>query len=68
MTKLIKSFLRYRKGPSVSVGDFAIWTSQGVVQWDSPRRIVHVEFHADNWYAWCDGSMTAILTSELTIS
>lgn len=50
---------------SVEVHDFVVWHSQGNAQWLAPRRVVHLEFANGEWWAFCDGGMTGLRTSEL---
>jgi hypothetical protein len=54
-------------GPPVKIGQFGRWESQGVIQWEDSRRIVWVEFYYGKWYAWVDGSMTAIPADEIIL-
>lgn len=61
----IKSHVNRFIGPPVSVGQFGKWQSQGIMQWTESRRIVKVEFFQGRWFAWCDGSMTAIPADEI---
>jgi len=63
--KELRSLYRYLRGPAITEGKYGTWYSQGVAQWDKPRRVVHVEFYSDTWYAWCDGSLTAVPASEI---
>lgn len=50
----------------IKVGEFANWKSQGFLQWEQPKRVVHVSHY--KWlefYAYFDGSMTGIPVSQL---
>lgn len=49
----------------MSVGDFVIWVSLGVEQWECSRRLVHLEHSFGEWWGFCDGSLTGIPVRDL---
>jgi hypothetical protein len=49
---------------SIQVGDYVQWESQGILQFDKPRRISKLS--EDGKFALLDGSMTGVSVDELT--
>jgi len=49
----------------VKVGQFVNWRSQGLLQWEQPKRIVHIVRLKLDFFAYFDGSMTAIPVKQL---
>jgi hypothetical protein len=47
-------------------GDFVQWTSGGVDQFDSPRRVVAVS--DDGLWLWVEGSQTGIAMSQISVT
>jgi hypothetical protein len=61
------SFFRWLQGSPVAVGQFGIWAPNGFYQWAEPRRVVHVAWSHSQWWAWFDGSMTAVPAHQVEI-
>jgi hypothetical protein len=51
--------------PEIEVGDYVQWESQGVLQFQQPRRVREVT--SDGQWAFVEGSNTGMPTKELTI-
>jgi hypothetical protein len=49
----------------VETGQFVQWESAGSLQWTGSRRVIHVDHSDGVWYAWVEGSMTAIPAHQL---
>lgn len=49
----------------VKVGDYCQWYSQNTAQWESTRRVVHISRLGFNFFAYFDGSFTAIPVKQL---
>ena len=52
---------------TVNIGDLVQWASDGVDQFDTPRRVRAVQMHDQQEWAFVDGTATAVPMSELTV-
>jgi hypothetical protein len=51
----------------VKIGDFVRWESEGVLRFDRPRRVRAVQVHAEENWAFVEGSETGIPMNQLTV-
>jgi len=54
---------RHGKGPTLQVGDYVQWTSDGVDQFKPARKVTQIQ----DRHVWVDGSQTGIPISEVTV-
>jgi hypothetical protein len=52
---------------TVNIGDLVQWASDGVDQFDTPRRVRAVQMHDQQEWAFVEGTATAVPMSELTV-
>ena len=65
ISKLI-SWAKGLVGGCVRVGSYVQWTSQGVAQFTSPRRVVFVS--PDGQWVFVDGSGTGLPVGQVTVA
>jgi hypothetical protein len=52
---------------TVKIGDLVKWASDGVEQFDTPRRVRAMQMHDQQEWAFVEGSKTGMPVSELTV-
>jgi hypothetical protein len=65
IAKLI-SWAKGLMGSGVKVGSYVQWTSQGVAQFASPRRVVSVS--PDGQWVFVEGSGTGLPVGQVTVA
>ena len=64
------NFPKLRNEPEqnvANIGDLVQWTSGGVDQFETPKRVRRVQMHEGQEWAFVEGTETAVRMSELTI-
>jgi hypothetical protein len=52
---------------TINIGDLVLWASEGVDQFDTPRRVRAVQMHDQREWAFVEGSKIGMPVSELTV-